>query len=254
MNVPDAYGHYLIGRTALVTGAGRGMGQAISMRLASLGAHVVLADIDATALDETARAISHSQDNAQVTTCIFDVADANAVRSAFSQIGQLQVLVNNAGICPLTEVDDISDAEWDRVMAINLKGAFMCSQAALPALRAAGWGRLINISSLAAHVGGIVTGVHYTVSKAGLLAMTKAFARLLMPYGVTANAIAPGPTETSLTAVWSEQIRHSLQSQMSQGHFMQPQEVAEAVAFLCSPLAGSITGATIDINAGMLMR
>jgi 3-oxoacyl-[acyl-carrier protein] reductase len=139
-------------------------------------------------------------------------------------------------------------------MAINLTGAFLCTQAALPGLRAAAWGRVINISSLAAHVGGLAAGLHYTVSKGGLLALTKSFARVLAPYGVTVNAIAPGPTETDLTAAWPEQTRQNLRSQMSQGRFVQPAEVAEAVAFLCSPLACSITGATIDINAGLLMR
>ena len=252
MSTPSESGRYLAGRMALVTGAGRGLGRTISLRLASLGATVVLGDIDAATLDETAHLIS--QCGGQSSIRRFDVSDTGAVRSVFSQLGPIQVVVNNAGICPLTDVDDISRDEWDRVMAINLTGAFLCTQAALPGLRAAAWGRVINISSLAAHVGGLAAGLHYTVSKGGLLAMTKSFARVLAPYGVTVNAIAPGPTQTDLTAAWPEQTRQNLRSQMSQGRFVQPAEVAEAVAFLCSPLACSITGATIDINAGLLMR
>jgi 3-oxoacyl-[acyl-carrier protein] reductase len=252
MSTPSENGRYLAGRMALVTGAGRGLGRTISLRLASLGAHVVLGDIDAAGLDETARLISRCGDQSSIRR--FDVADTEAVRSVFRQLGPVHVLVNNAGIFPLTAVDDISRDEWDRVMAINLTGAFLCTQAALPGLRAAGWGRVINIASLAAHVGGLAAPIHYTVSKGGLLAMTKSFARLLAAYGVTVNAIAPGPTETDLTAAWSEQTRQNLRSQMSQGRFVPPEEVAEAVAYLCSPLASAVTGATIDINGGLLMR
>ncbi len=244
--------HHLTGRTALVTGAGRGLGRAISRRLAELGAQVVLGDVDAGALDETARLIRAQ--GGEVSTCVFDVSDASAVRAAFAHIGQLEILVNNAGICPLTSPDEISEAEWDQVLAVNLKGAFLCIQAALPGLRASGWGRVINIASLAGQMGGISVGVHYAASKAGLLGLTKAFARLLAPYGVTVNAIAPGPVETDLTADWPEQIRHDLRAKIPLGRFMQPEEVAEVVAFLCSPAAAAITGATIDVNAGLLMR
>ena len=244
--------HHLTGRTALVTGAGRGLGRAISRRLAELGAQVVLGDVDAGALDETARLIRAQ--GGEVSTHVFDVSDASAVRAAFADIGQLQILVNNAGICPLTSPDEISEAEWDQVLAVNLKGAFLCIQAALPGLRASGWGRVINIASLAGQMGGISVGVHYAASKAGLLGLTKAFARLLAPHGVTVNAIAPGPVETDLTADWPEQIRHDLRVRIPLGRFMQPEEVAEVVAFLCSPAAAAITGATIDVNAGLFMR
>lgn len=252
MNTPGTYGEYLTGRTAMVTGAGRGLGRAISLRLASLGARLVLGDIDSAGLDATAHTIL--QRGGQVTSYVFDVSDAEAVRAVFSQTQRIEILVNNAGICPLAAPEEITEAEWDRVMAVNLKGTFLCTQAALPGLRAAGWGRVINLSSLAAQMGGLVVGMHYAVTKGGVLAMTKAFARLLAPHGVTVNAIAPGPTETDLTAGWPEQAQRNLKSQMIHGRFTQPEEVAEAVAFLCSPLADSITGATIDINGGLLMR
>jgi 3-oxoacyl-[acyl-carrier protein] reductase len=252
MDTPRTTEGYLAGRTALVTGAGRGLGRAIGLRLAGLGAQMILGDVDAAILEDTAQTITRAGGRAR--TYRFDVADGDAVRRVFAESAPIEILVNNAGICPLTAVEAIGQDEWDRVMAVNLKGAFLCTQAALPGLRAAGWGRVINISSLAAQMGGLVAGLHYTVSKGGLLAMTKAFARMLAPYGVTVNAIAPGPTETDLTAAWPERTRQSLREQMARDHFMQPEEVAEAAAFLCSPLAGSITGATIDINAGLLMR
>lgn len=236
----------------MVTGAGRGLGRAISRRLARLGAAVVLADIDQAALAESARLISEEGGLAFIRT--FDVSNAEEVRAVFAGLSQLHILVNNAGICPLTPVEQISESEWDRVLDINLKGAFLCTQAALPLLRAAGWGRVINIASLAGQMGGIAVGVHYAASKAGLLGLTKSFARLLAPHGITVNAIAPATLETDMTAQWPAELRQDLGQRMSVGRLIRPEEVAEAVAFLCSPAADPITGATIDINAGLLMR
>jgi 3-oxoacyl-[acyl-carrier protein] reductase len=242
----------LAGRTALVTGAARGLGRAISERLASLGAQVVLGDVTADALAEAARSIQEGGGDA--VSCVFDVSDAGAVRSAFASIGQVEILVNNAGICPLTPPEQTSEAEWDRVLGVNLKGAFLCTQAAVTGLRAAGWGRVVNIASAAGQIGGIAVGVHYAASKGGLLAMTKSYARLLAPYGVTVNAVAPGTTETDLTASWPQSVQDALRAKVPLGRFVQAKEIAAAVAFLCSAEAAAITGATIDINAGLLMR
>lgn len=243
---------YLAGRTAFVTGAGRGLGRAISQRLAALGARMVLTDIDADALDSAARSIGDQ--GGEVAPYVLDVSDGAAVQSAFAQMGPIEVVVNNAGICPLTAPDEISEAEWDRVLAVNLKGAFLCIQSALPGLQTAGWGRVVNIASLAGQMGGIAVGVHYAASKAGLLGLTKSFARLLAPHGVTVNAIAPGTLETELTARWPEEVRRDLCAKIPLGRFIQPEDVAELVAFLCSPAADVITGATFDVNAGLLMR
>jgi 3-oxoacyl-[acyl-carrier protein] reductase len=244
--------HYLQGRTALVTGAGRGLGRAISHRLATLGARLALGDVDAAGLDETARLIRAA--GGEATPYLFDVSDAKAVRDVFRQAGPVHILVNNAGICPLTSPEEIDVAEWDRVLAVNLKGAFLCTREVLPGLRAAGWGRVINVASLAGQSGGIAVGAHYAASKAGLLGLTKSFARHLVAFGVTVNAVAPATLDTDLTAGWPEQVREDLKAKMPLGRFIAPQEVAEAVAFLCSPAAAAITGATIDLNGGLLMR
>lgn len=245
-------GQYLAGRTALVTGAGRGLGRAISRQLAELGARLALGDIDRAGLDETAQQIVEQGGRAEPYP--FDVSRAAAVRSALARIGPVEILVNNAGICPLASPDEIDEAEWDRVLAVNLKGAFLCLQAALPGLKAAGWGRVINIASVAGQMGGVAVGVHYAASKAGLLALTKSFARYLAPYGVTVNAIAPGTTHTGMTEAWPEPVREAVRAKIPLGRFVQPPEIAATVAFLCSPAAAAITGATIDVNAGMLMR
>lgn len=243
---------FLAGRTALVTGGARGIGLAIGLRLAEHGARVALGDLDGVAVDAAAASIRDR--GGQAVPCAFDVSDAAAVRAAYAGLGAVHILVNNAGICPLSPADDIDEAEWDRVLAVNLKGAFLCTQAALPDLREAGWGRVINIASVSGQMGGVAVGVHYSASKGGLLAMTKSFARLLAPYGVTVNAIAPSTVETDLTAGWSGRVRHEIQAQVPLGRFVQPDEIAEAAAFLCSPAAGAITGATIDVNCGLLMR
>ena len=243
---------FLAGRTALVTGAARGIGRAISLRLSRLGARVALGDLDEAALEGVVRSIR--EQGGEAVPCLFDVTDASAVRAAFARIGPVDILVNNAGICPMTPPDEIGEGEWDRVLAVNLKGAFLCTQAALPGLRAAGWGRVINVASVAGQMGGVAVGVHYAASKGGLLALTKAFARILAPYAVTVNAIAPSTVETELMAGWSEQVRQEIRGRMPLGRFIQPEEIAETAAFLCSPGAGAITGATIDVNSGLLMR
>lgn len=242
----------LAGRTALVTGAARGVGLAISRQLAGLGARVAMGDVDAGVLAEAARSIRQAGGDA--VSCVFDITDAGAVRSAFASIGRVEILINNAGICPLTPPERIEEAEWDRVLGVNLKGAFLCTQAIAPGLRAAGWGRVVNIASAAGQIGGIAVGVHYAASKGGLLAMTKSFARLLAPYGVTVNAVAPGTIETDLTASWPQATKDALRAKVPLGRFVLPDEIAATVAFLCSEEAAAITGATIDVNGGLFMR
>lgn len=244
---------HLCGHTALVTGAARGIGLAVSSALSERGANVAMLDIGPAALEKAAF-LSGEQ-------CLSIKADVSrrddvqrAVDATVKRFGGLDILVNNAGICPLTPPDAITEAEWDLVLAVNLKGAFLCTQAALPALRAGGWGRVINLASLAGQMGGIAVGVHYAASKAGLLGLTKSFARYLAPYGVTVNAIAPGTAETDLTAAWPEPIQQDLKAKIPLGRFIRPEEVAAIVAFLCSTAADAITGATIDVNAGLLMR
>jgi 3-oxoacyl-[acyl-carrier protein] reductase len=242
----------LAGRTALVTGAARGVGLAISRRLADLGARVVMGDVDAGALAEAVRSVQER--TGDVVSRVFDVTDAEAVRSAVASVGSVEILVNNAGICPLTLPEHIDGAEWDRVLDVNLKGAFLCTQAIVPGLRATGWGRVVNIASAAGQIGGIAVGVHYAASKGGLLAMTKSFARLLAPYGVTVNAVAPGTVETDLTASWPLATKEALRAKVPLGRLVQADEIAAAAAFLCSDGAAAITGATIDVNAGLFMR
>ncbi|RME86374.1 MAG: SDR family oxidoreductase [Caldilineae bacterium] len=246
-------------RVALVTGAARGIGQATARALASAGARVGLLDLDAAALDETISALSGLGLTDRIMALPADVSQSDEVGAAVDRIvlqfGGLHILVNNAGICPLSAFDRISEEEWDLVLAVNLKGPFLLCQAALPYLRAAGRrGRIINIASVAGEMGGLLVGAHYAASKAGLIGLSKSLARLLAPYGVTVNCIAPGTAETDLTAAWGEELRDRVREQIPLGRLATTEEIAAAVCYLASDEAAFITGATLDINGGLFMR
>lgn len=242
------------GRTALVTGAARGIGFSIARALVRCGANVSLVDLDALALERAAPLAG--PDTLPLPA---DVSQPGAVRQAVeatvAHFGGLHILVNNASICPLTAFDQISAAEWDQVLAVNLRGAFLCCQAALPHLQRSGCqGRIVNVASVAGQMGGLAVGAHYAAAKAGLIGLSKSLARLLAPDGVTVNCVAPGTTETGLIASWPEPTRAAVRTQIPLGRFAQPGEIAEAVCFLASDQAAFITGATLDVNGGLCMR
>ncbi len=244
----------LKGRVALITGGARGIGLATATALGQRGADVALVDVDGKALAGAAAACG---DRALALEAdVSRAADVQrAVGAAVARFGGLHILVNNAGICPLTPFPEIVEEEWDRVLAINLKGAFLCCQAALPHLQRSGpQGRIINIASVAGQMGGVLVGAHYAASKAGLIALTKSLARLLAPDGVTVNCIAPATTATELTAAWPESLREQVRAQIPLGRLATPGEVAEAVCFLAADGAAFITGATLDVNGGLFLR
>jgi 3-oxoacyl-[acyl-carrier protein] reductase len=177
------------------------------------------------------------------------------VEQTVGRFGALHILVANAGICPMTPLEMISEEEWDQVLTVNLKGTFLACQAALPHLRHAGkLGRVVILSSIAGQSGGMSAPAHYAASKAGLLGLTKLFAQRLAPDGVTVNCVSPATVESDLTSGWSPEFLASLAARIPLGRLGKPEEVAAAVCYLASDSAAFITGATLDINGGVYLR
>jgi 3-oxoacyl-[acyl-carrier protein] reductase len=242
------------GRVTFVTGAARGIGLAIVKALVARGAQAAMLDVDVDALHAQAQALG-----AAALPIVADVSHGEdvclAVQTTVQHFGRLDILVNNAGICPMTAFESIAEGEWERVLAVNLKGAFLCCQAALPHLRRSGkQGRIINIASIAGQMGGVSVAAHYAASKAGVIGLTKSLASRLAADGVTVNCVAPGTIATDLTASWSEADLARVLTRIPLGRLAQPEEIAEAVCYLASDRASFITGATLDINGGLYLR
>ena len=233
------------GRTALVTGAAGVLGAATARTLAARGLRVVLVDIDSGGLAALADGIG-----GDARALPLDVSDADAVASA--GIGEVDVLVNNAGVLSNDKAAETTPGEWRRIMGINLDGAFYMARRCLPGMKARGWGRIVNICSLAAKTGGLTAGTAYAASKGGLVALTFSLAREAAGDGVTVNGIAPAYIETPMvTEQLSDAQRRRLLRDIPVGRFCAAEEVAHAVDFLVSPLSGFITGEIIDINGGL---
>jgi len=242
-------------RVALITGAGSGIGRAIALAFVDAGATVAVADLNQDAADRVAEEIAAA--GGKGLALPLDVSQPERVASAVAETVAawhgLDILVNSAGICPLTPIAAISLAEWNQVLAVNLTGTFLCAQAAFPHLRTSRCGRIINISSLAGRTGGVMVGLHYSASKGGVISMTKALARMLAPSGGTANCIAPGPLDTPMTADWPAENREMLRQQIPLGRLGRAEDIAAAALYLTSDAGAFITGATLDINGGIAM-
>jgi NAD(P)-dependent dehydrogenase (short-subunit alcohol dehydrogenase family) len=240
---------------AVVSGAARGVGLACARRIADLGAHVVLTDVDAATGTEAAQALC--ADGLRASFAPLDVSDVAAIRACVSDVaanfGRIDVLVNNAGICLLADIEDVTEQHWDRTFQVNLKGTFFLSQAIVPHMKSQRRGRIINVASVAARSGGTLPLAPYAASKAGIVSLTKTFASRLAPYGVNVNAVAPGPVDTDLTRSWTDEQRERARSVIPWGRFATAEEVAAVVAFLAGPGAAYMTGTTVDINGGLRM-
>ncbi|MHA4836440.1 SDR family NAD(P)-dependent oxidoreductase [Sphingopyxis sp. MSC1_008] len=244
------------GDVALVTGAARGLGAAIAEALHRDGMRVLVADVAVQGAREVARQLD--PEGATARAISLDVRDKQSfvdVLARAADWGGIDVLVNNAAIAFTTPAMDIEGGEFDAVMAVNLRGPFFASQVIGAHLRAKGYGRIVNIASQAGQMGGTVTGGHYAASKAGLIGLTKYFAREFAGTGVTVNAVSPGPIDlpTVRSAVPADKLA-ALQASMPVRRLGEPREIADAVALLASRRMGYVTGATWDLNGGTLMR
>jgi len=243
-------------KVAIITGSGQGIGQSIAKALAREGASLMINDINVDAARKTAEEIKEvfRTEASFVRTDVRSREDIqNLIEFCMQHFGQIDILVNNAGICPLTKIEDITQEEWDEVLNINLRGVFFCSQAVTPIMKEQRSGNILNMASIAGKVGGIWSGVHYSVSKAGVICLTKAFARALAPFGVRVNAIAPGPIDTQMTQAFPPDARANLAQTCPLGRLGDVQDIAEAALFLLSDGSKHITGEILDVNGGLLM-
>ncbi|HUN90495.1 MAG TPA: SDR family NAD(P)-dependent oxidoreductase [Burkholderiaceae bacterium] len=236
------------GHVALVTGASRGIGRTVAVALASAGASVAINYREsASAAEEVAAAVRAAGRRAVAVQA--DVSRGAEVARMMNRIeaelGTVDILVNNAGIAIPRGIDDVDESAFDQTIAVNLKSAFLCIQAALPGMRARRWGRIVNMSSVAARGGGAI-GVHYNASKAGLEGLTRGYAARLAAEGITVNAIAPGPTETDMAL----SLPRDVASRIPVRRLGTPEEVAQAV--LLAAANGFMTGQVVHVNGGLL--
>lgn len=244
-------------QTGFVTGGGSGFGAAVTRALHKAGFHVVIGDINRQAAEALATELDAT--GATVMPIALDVSRTDEIQSALEQtiarFGTVEVLVNNAARTEAKPVLEITPEEFNAVMQVNAGGTFAASQIFGRHFKTRGYGRIINLGSLAGQNGGTATGAHYAASKGAILTLTKVFARDLAPFGVTVNAIAPGPMDTPMVhAVLSAEKLATLRANIPVGQLGDPDFVASLVVMLAAPTASFVTGACWDINGGLFMR
>lgn len=240
----------LQGKTAIVTGAGRGIGQAIARAIYGKGASVVVADLDGETARQTASDLGERAHAVQAD--VSSGADVQRmVEATMARFGGVDILANNAGIDKAVPILEMDEDEWDRVMAINLKSVFLCTKACLPSMIECGGGNVISTASIVARQGAMNGGIHYAASKGGIIAFTKTLARQMAKHNIRANAIAPGVVDTDLIREhMPAEMRAKVEAAIPAGRLAHTDEIGSVVAFLVSPEASYVNGATIDINGG----
>jgi len=246
----------LTGRVAIVTGAGAGIGAGIAAMLAEAGAAVAVADIDGERAASTAKGIEKRGGRAITVTA--DVSDAREidamVRQTVTDLGGVDILVNNAGIATTELVEDLDEEKWRGVLDVNLTGPFLCCKAVLPHMRRKGWGRIVNVASVAAKRISFTGAASYTASKAGLLGFTRHLAYEVAPHGINVNAICPGPTMTPMyERNADEQTRRERIALVPKGRWLTPEDHGRVTVFLCSEAADALCGLAIDVDGGSLL-
>lgn len=243
----------LIGHHAIVTGAASGIGRAIATHLARAGARVVVADLDGARGEGVAAALRDAGGHAAaVATDVADTASVEALFTAAEAAGPVTLLVNNAGHVHQSAFETLEVAEFDRMIAVHLRGTFLCCRRAVLPMLAVGQGVIVNIASQLGQIGGIELA-HYAAAKAGIIGLTKSMARELSGRGVRVNAVAPGPIDTELVQRLSPAWREAKLAELPLRRFGTPEDVAETVAFLASPAAAIYVGQTLGPNSGDVM-
>jgi len=241
------------GEVVIVTGGAQGIGKAIAEEFCKEGAKAVIFDINDEKGKSVENDIKQNGGDGKYIHCDVSRVDdiVKAIKETAKEFGKINILVNNAGILHSTTIEDISEEEWDRMMAINLKSVFFMSQKVLPYFKKNGSGKIVNISSLAGRMGGYANGLGYSATKAGIIGLTYGFARRLASDNINVNAIAPGTTETDILKAIAPEKKEELRRSIPMKRLGNPQDIANAVVFLASSKAGYITGAVLDVNGGM---
>jgi 3-oxoacyl-[acyl-carrier protein] reductase len=237
-------------KVAIVTGAASGIGKSCALSFAEKGAKVVVVDLNKRGAEETNLEIQTKGGKA-----IFIKADVSKkedvesiVNITENNFGGIDILVNCAGICQIRNIEDITEQEWDKVMSVNLKGTFLMCQSILKGMKKYKRGKIVNMASLAGEVGGIMVGVNYAASKAGIICLTKSLAKYAAPYNINVNSVSPGFISTEMTKDFGYNP-----DTIPLGRVGTPGEVSDVILFLCSDAARYITGANIDVNGGIYM-
>ena len=245
----------LVDKVAIVTGAGRGIGKAIAIALAREGANVVVNDINIQTAEEVVKEIkSFGWKALAIQVDVSDSKEVNQmVQSAIKKFKRVDILVNNAAIIKRGSIEDLTEEDWDRVIDVNLKGAFNCMKAVAGIMKKQRYGKIINISSIAGKVGDLASALCYGASKAGMTCLAKSLARELAAYNINVNVVAPHAIKTDMSKEWSEEKRKNIIANIPLGRMGEPEDIAEAVVFLVSDKAKFITGEVLDVNGGYLM-
>lgn len=240
-------------KVAIVTGSGGGIGCAICQSLARAGFLLVLADIDEHAAHATAALLTDQH----ALVVPGDVANESDVQRLFARTaehyGRVDVVVHSAAICRNIGILDITVDEWDRIVEVNLRGAFLVGREAFRIMKEQRSGRIIFLASAAAKIGGLAAGAHYAASKAGVICFTKSLALQAAPYKINVNAVCPGPIRTAMTAAWGDAVNREFAEKIPWKEYGAPEDVAAAVVFLVSDGARYITGEILDVNGGLVM-
>lgn len=243
----------VVQKNAIVTGSGGGIGIAICQALSKSGYRLVLADISQEAASATADRLPGQ--TSHVVQC--NVADEAQVKSLFARtldhFGRVDAVVHTAAICHNIPILDISVEEWDRVLAVNLRGTFLVGREAFRAMKEQRSGRIVFFASAAAKIGGVAAGAHYSASKAGVICFTKSLALQAAPSKINVNAVCPGPIRTAMTDAWGDEVNKQFAERIPWKEYGETADVAAAVEFLLSEGARYITGEILDVNGGLVM-
>ena len=241
------------GRTAIVTGGAQGIGEAVCHSLHAAGANIVIADLNLDRARANLAAYGERPPMLVATDVSLEASVTALYAAVLKQFGQVDIVVNSAGIYRSIPILDIDAADWDLVLGVNLRGTFLMGREAVRAMKARGRGRIINVASIAGKVGSTTAGAHYAASKAGVINFTKTLAFQAAPFKINVNCVCPGPVATEMISGWDAERVKAYAASIPLQQFGQARDIANAVVFLASDEASYITGEIVDVNGGLLM-